>query len=58
MKTKLLGWVAALCLVAGTAQADGQLHIFNWGNYTNPDLIAKFEKAYNIKVTMDDYDYN
>jgi len=58
MKIKLLGWAAALSLATGTAHADGQLHIFNWGNYTNPKLIEKFEKVYNLKVTMDDYDSN
>ena len=25
--------------------ADGELNIFNWGNYTSPDLIKKFEDA-------------
>ena len=33
------------------ALADGELHIYNWGDYTNPELIKKFEKQYNIKVT-------
>jgi len=58
MKTKILWAAAALWLAAGSARADGQLHIFNWGDYTNPKLIEKFEKTYNIKVTMDDYDSN
>jgi spermidine/putrescine transport system substrate-binding protein len=49
---------AALFLVAGPALADGELHIYNWGDYTNPDLIAKFTKQYNVKVTQDDYDSN
>lgn len=40
------------------APSGGELHIFNWGNYTNPALIEKFEKAYNIKVTLDSYDSN
>ena len=38
--------------------AAGDLHIYNWGNYTNPKLIEKFEKAYDVKVTLDDYDSN
>ena len=40
------------------ALADGELHIYNWGDYTNPKLIEKFEKQYNMKVTIDDYDSN
>ena len=45
---------ALLLLASGAARADGELHIFNWGDYTNPKLIDKFEKAYNVKVTLDD----
>ena len=60
MTWKLKSLTAALALCAGvaTAQADGELHIYNWGNYTSPDLIKKFEKTYNVKVTLTDYDSN
>lgn len=47
---------AALAFGAGTALADGELHIDNYGDYTNPELIKKFEKTYNVKVTLDTYD--
>ena len=49
---------AALMFAAGPAMAAGELHIYNWGDYTNPELIKKFEAAYDIKVTQDDYDSN
>ena len=49
--------IAAL-LVAGSAQAEGELNIYNWGNYTNPELIEKFTKETGIKVTITDYDSN
>ncbi|GAB5468902.1 MAG: extracellular solute-binding protein [Rhodospirillales bacterium] len=49
---------AAVLSLAGAAQAEGELHIFNWGNYTSPEMIEKFEKAYDVKVTVDDYDSN
>jgi spermidine/putrescine transport system substrate-binding protein len=60
MKHKLLAALSGLALVAGSAaaQAEGQLNIFNWGNYTNPDLITKFEAETGIKVTITDYDSN
>jgi len=60
MKCSLLGAVAGLALAvsAGSALADGELQIFNWGDYTNPDLIKKFEEKYNVKVTVTDYDSN
>ena len=47
-----------LATSSGAAFADGELHIYNWGNYTSPDLIKKFEAAYNVKVTLTDYDSN
>jgi len=60
MKSKLIGALAAIAVVAGagTAQAEGNLNIFNWGNYTNPDLIKKFEETYDVDVTLTDYDSN
>ncbi|MBU2514976.1 extracellular solute-binding protein [bacterium] len=60
MKIKFMGIVAAICLIAtsSTVMAKGNLNIFNWGNYTNPELIKKFEKEYDVKVTITDYDSN
>lgn len=60
MKKRILGLAAAAALVlgAGGARADGELHIYNWGNYTNPDLITKFEEQYGVAVTLDGYDSN
>ena len=51
--------VALLAATTATAvQAEGVLNIYNWGDYTNPELIAKFEAAYDVKVTITDYDSN
>ncbi|WP_455372996.1 extracellular solute-binding protein [Limibacillus halophilus] len=60
MNKKLLTTVfsAAVLLAAGSAQAAGKLNLYNWGNYTNPALIEKFEKAYDVEVTITDYDSN
>ena len=49
---------ATLLAGAGSAPAAGELNIFNWGNYTNPELIEKFEAAHDVKVTITDYDSN
>ncbi len=49
---------AALVMGGAAAHADGELHIYNWGDYTSPDLIKKFEEAYKVKVTLTDYDSN
>jgi spermidine/putrescine transport system substrate-binding protein len=60
MKNKLLATasIAALLWTSGQALAAGELHIYNWGDYTSPELIAKFEKAFDVKVTLDSYDSN
>lgn len=58
MRLSIVIAMAAWLLSAGTARAAGELHIYNWGDYTNPELIEKFEKAYDVKVTIDEYDSN
>ncbi|MGQ0486142.1 MAG: extracellular solute-binding protein [Hyphomicrobiales bacterium] len=56
-------FAAAICglsmgLAAGFAHAEGELQIYNWGDYTSPEMIKKFEEKYNVKVTVTDYDSN
>ena len=61
MKRLLIGLTAATVaagLAIGPAAAEGSLNIYNWGNYTNPELIKKFEETYKVTVTLDDYDSN
>ena len=51
--------LAALVLtLPQAASAAGQLNIFNWGDYTSPELIQKFEQTYDVDVTITDYDSN
>jgi spermidine/putrescine transport system substrate-binding protein len=54
----LITMSAMLLASVSLAHADGELNIYNWGNYTSPDLIKKFEAAYKVKVTVTDYDSN
>jgi len=51
---------ATALLMAGTslAHAEGELFLYNWGNYTSPEMIAKFEEKYGVKVTITDFDSN
>ncbi len=58
MTRHLPGCVAVLALLATAASAEGVLNIYNWGNYTNPELISKFEAETGVKVTVTDYDSN
>lgn len=55
---RLLSATAMLMASAMMAQAEGELQLFNWGDYTSPELLAKFEKESGIKVTVTDYDSN
>ena len=55
---KVLGAVALLMGGTGIASAEGELFLYNWGNYTSPDMIKKFEEKYDVKVTITDFDSN
>lgn len=55
---KLLCTAAILCAAATAARAEGELQLYNWGDYTNPELLKKFEAETGIRVTVTDYDSN
>lgn len=38
------------------AAAKGDLYIYTWGEYTPPDMVAKFEAESGVKVHIDSYD--
>jgi spermidine/putrescine transport system substrate-binding protein len=56
--SRIASTAAILMASALPALAAGQLNIFNFGLYTPPDLIKKFEKTYGVKVTLTEYDSN
>ena len=55
---KLLTATALLLATSSLASAEGVLNLYNWGNYTSPELLTKFEAETGIKVTVTDYDSN
>lgn len=55
---QLLSATAMVLASATLAGAEGVLQLYNWGNYTSPELLEKFEKETGIKVTVTDYDSN
>lgn len=55
IKTGILATVMGLTSSAAFAE---ELHLYNWTDYTSPDLIAKFEAETGIKVVVDTYDSN
>ena len=50
--------IAAALLLAALPAGAQELNIYNWGNYTNPELVEKFEAETGIAVTITDYDSN
>ena len=55
---RLMTATAMLLASATLAAAEGELQLYNWGNYTSQELLDKFEKETGIKVTVTDYDSN
>ncbi|WP_333830493.1 ABC transporter substrate-binding protein [Pararhodobacter sp.] len=58
MKKTLLLSVAALMASTALASAQGVLNLYNWGNYTSPELLEKFTAETGIQVTVTDFDSN
>jgi spermidine/putrescine transport system substrate-binding protein len=56
--TRFLTATSALCLLAGAAQAEGNLSIYHWFEYIPQELLDKFSAETGITVTMDTYDSN
>ncbi|WP_120497649.1 extracellular solute-binding protein [Kiloniella sp. EL199] len=56
--TLIAGITATIIACTSPASADGDLFIYNWTDYTAPDLITKFESETGISVTLDTYDTN
>lgn len=57
MKTYLLSAVASLALVAGMASAE-EVRVYNWSDYIDEELLAKFEEETGIKLIYDVFDSN
>ncbi|AWD21143.1 extracellular solute-binding protein [Fuscovulum blasticum] len=55
---RILGALALLMSGTAMAHAEGELFLYNWGNYTSPEMIKKFEEKYGVKVTITDFDSN
>lgn len=63
MKHTLRLLASLLCLslaflALGCGPKRPTLHIYNWADYMDPDLIAEFERAYGCRVVIDTFDSN
>ncbi len=56
---RIIGFVllAVMCC-SGTALAGGELNLYNWSIYINPEILTDFEKESGIKVNLDNYETN
>jgi spermidine/putrescine transport system substrate-binding protein len=52
----ILGGFLITGLLGTVVMAHGNLFIYNWTDYTSPELIKKFEKETGINVTLDTFD--
>ena len=58
MKKLMIG-AAALALAAGSAAAqDKVVHVYNWSDYIDEEILAEFEAETGIKVVYDVFDSN
>lgn len=54
----VVGFLAGAVSLAGPVRAEGQLNIYNWGDYINPDVLTRFTEETGIDVTLDTYGTN
>ena len=54
----LLTLIFCIVFTSGVAIAGGTLNFYNWGEYTNPELLKKFTAETGIKVNLDGFDSN
>lgn len=58
MKPISLSLAATLALAPLAATAQGQLSMYNWGDYINPEVLERFTEETGITVTLDTYGSN
>jgi spermidine/putrescine transport system substrate-binding protein len=60
MRKFLFGSVAALAMTASASlsQAAGNLSVYHWFEYIPQELVDKFSKEHDVKVTIDTYNSN
>ena len=58
----LLIMISLTCLMMGcsssTSYSNGEVVVYNWGEYINPEVIDLFEEEYDIKVIYEEFETN
>ena len=57
MKTNLLSATAALAIIASSTFAE-EVRVYNWSDYIDEELLAKFEAETGINLIYDVFDSN
>lgn len=58
MKRSLAALTTVATLYPALAFADGQLNVYNWGDYINPAVLDAFGEEFDVEVTLDTYGSN
>lgn len=60
LATLLVAAVSAACFVGcgSSAGENGEVYVYNWGEYIDPDTIEMFEEETGIKVIYDEFETN
>ena len=56
MKKIVFAFLSAALAAPFSAAAEGKLYLYNWTDYTAPDLIEKFEAETGVDVVLDTFD--
>lgn len=56
--TRALSIGAIVLTGSSNASAQGELNLYNWGDYINPEVLTTFTKETGIKVNLDTYGTN
>ncbi len=54
----LLSAGAVALAASSCGQKKQALHVYNWGDYIDPEIVKQFEKEFNCEVKMDFFDSN
>ncbi len=54
----LIALTSGLIACSQSVYAQGELNIYNWGDYINPEVLTRFTEETGIKVSLDTYGTN
>lgn len=55
---RLIGTLGLGTLATTPALGAGELHLYNWGDYINPEVLERFSEEYDVEVSLDTYGSN